>query len=160
LLAAVTDNSGRITGVHRTFLRRERPEKAPVPEPRRALGHLLGNGVRFGQATDVLLAGEGIETVLSLKSVLPQLPMVAALSANHLAALDFPPTLSQLYLACDRDVAGRLAAERLRARGGAAGIAVCEFLPMYADFNEDLSRIGPDAIRARFPDQHACTHGA
>ena len=47
-----------------------RPEKAPLPDPRRALGHLLGNGVRFGPAepapaqAGVLLAGEGIETVL------------------------------------------------------------------------------------------------
>ena len=41
--------------------------------------------------TGVLLAGEGIETVLSLKSVLPGLPMIAALSANHLAALDLAP---------------------------------------------------------------------
>ena len=50
LLAAVTDVHGRITGVHRTWLDRDRPEKAPLPDPRRALGHLLGNGVRFGLA--------------------------------------------------------------------------------------------------------------
>ena len=91
LLAAVTDAHGRITGVHRTWLDRIGPEKAPLPDPRRALGHLLGNGVRFGRAEDVLLAGEGIETVLSLKSVLPRMPMIAALSANHLAALEFTP---------------------------------------------------------------------
>ena len=39
---------------------------------------------------DVMAAGEGIETILSLRSVMPALPMVAALSANHLAALVLP----------------------------------------------------------------------
>ena len=70
------------------------------------MGHLLGHGVRFGVANDVMAAGEGIETMLSLRSILPTLPMVAALSANHLAALLFPPTLRRLYVARDRDPAG------------------------------------------------------
>jgi hypothetical protein len=86
LLAAVTDLDGTITGVQRTWLDRERPAKAPFADPRRALGYLLGNGVRFGHAADILAAGEGIETMLTLKSVLPALPMIAGLSANHLAA--------------------------------------------------------------------------
>jgi Toprim domain len=127
LLAGVTDLSGRITGVHRTWLDRARSDKAPLADPRRALGHLLGNGVRFpGFAgdEDVLLAGEGIETVLSLKSALPGMPMIAALSANHLAALKLTPMLSRLYVARDRDAAGRMAAERLRVRGSAGGIDV------------------------------------
>ena len=42
------------------------------------MGHLLGHGVRFGIVTDVMAAGEGIETMLSLRCVLPTLPMVAA----------------------------------------------------------------------------------
>ena len=74
------------------------PTKAPLADPRRALGHLLGNGVRFGKAEpapaeagDILAAGEGVETMLALKSVLPSLPVIAGLSANHLAALDLPP---------------------------------------------------------------------
>ena len=54
--------------------------------------------------------------MLALKSVLPTLPMIAALSANHLAALDLPPTLRRLYVALDNDAAGRIAAVRLRER--------------------------------------------
>ena len=91
LLAAVTDLDGNITGIQRTWLDPRRPDKAPLADPRRALGHLLGNGVRFGKAADILAAGEGIETMLALKSVLPSLPVIAGLSANHLAALDLPP---------------------------------------------------------------------
>jgi Toprim domain-containing protein len=160
LLAAVTDSAGRITGVHRTWLDRARPDKAPLTDPRRALGHLLGNGVRFpgfagNHAEDVLLAGEGIETVLSLKSVLPGMPMIAALSANHLAALELAPMLARLYVARDRDAAGRMAAERLHARGSAAGIDVRDLVPVHGDFNEDLSRLGPGILRAHLGDQLA-----
>jgi Toprim domain len=94
-----------------------RIELAGFTDPRRALGHLLGNGVRFpacagtpaelGKA-EVLIAGEGIETVLSLKCVLPAPPIIAALSANHLAAIEFAPMLARLYVARARDAAGRL----------------------------------------------------
>ena len=161
LFAAVTDPGGRITGIQRTWLDRSRPDKAPVADPRRALGRLLGNGVRFGAATDVLIAGEGIETMLALKSVLPLLPMVAALSANHLAALDLSPTpgsgpgqaLRRLYVARDNDTAGLKAANRLRDRGIAAGIEIRELVPVYGDFNIDLCRLGPEGVRAHLTDQ-------
>jgi hypothetical protein len=146
LLAAVTDLDGHITGVHRTWLDRDKPQKAPLPDPRRALGRLLGNGVRFGEPRDILVAGEGIETILSLKSMLPELPMVAALSANHLAALEFPPTLRRLYVAIDRDAAGFAAAERLHARGQLSGIEVRDLLPVRGDFNEDISRLFLDDV--------------
>ena len=106
LIAAVTDLDGRITGVHRTWLDPSGAGKAPIDTPRRAMGHLLGHGVRFGVASDVLAAGEGIETMLSLRMALPSMPMVAALSANHLAAILFPPALRRLYIARDADPAG------------------------------------------------------
>ena len=96
LIAAVTDLAGNITGVLRTWLDPTGVDKAPIDTPRRAMGHLLGNGVRFGAPTDVMTAGEGIETMLSVRSALPDLPMVAALSANHLAAILFRVTPRRL----------------------------------------------------------------
>ena len=131
--------------------RPQRPAKAPLADPRRALGRLLGNGVRFGNAADILAAGEGIETMLALKSVLPDLPMIAGLSANHLAALDLPSSLRRLYVARDNDAAGLRAANRLRERH--RGIDVRELVPVHADFNLDLCRLGPDGLRARLTDQ-------
>lgn len=103
LIAAVTGLDGCLTGVQRTWLDPSGRGKAPMPSPRRALGHLLGNGVRFGTAHDVLAAGEGVETVLALRTALPALPIVAALSAGHLAAMCLPPTLRCLYIARDND---------------------------------------------------------
>jgi len=149
LIAAVTGPDGTITGVHRTWLDRDGGGKAPIATPRRALGHLLGNAVRFGTAPDVLVAGEGIETMLSLRCVLPDMPMVAALSATHLTALILPPALRRLYIARDNDATGCHAAMRLRDRARAAGIEVRILWPVTNDFNADLRRFGADALLAR-----------
>ena len=48
MVASVTDLDGRQTGAHRTWLAPDGSGKAPVETPRRAMGDLLGHGVRFG----------------------------------------------------------------------------------------------------------------
>ncbi len=70
---------------------------APVDTPRRAMGHLLGHAVRFGPGGDVMATGEGIETMLSLRGVMPNMSMVAALSAAHLGAFLFRQHCVTLY---------------------------------------------------------------
>ena len=122
LIAAVTDKDGAVTGVQRTWLDPSGGAKAPVTVPRRALGHLLGHAVRFGTAGDVMAAGEGIETMLSLRQIMPALPLAAALSATNLAGLLFPPGLRRLYIVRDNDPAGRRAVRALTARAQAERI--------------------------------------
>ncbi|HWV51718.1 DUF7146 domain-containing protein [Pseudorhodoplanes sp.] len=153
LIAAVTDLDGRITGAHRTWLdpagfNPVTLGKAPLDTPRRAMGDLLGNAVRFGMAHDVVAAGEGIETVLSLRCVMPGLPMMAALSAAHLAAILFPATLRRLYVVRDNDPAGDGALAELFDRAHAARIEAVALSPRSDDFNLDLRRYGIDALRA------------
>ena len=148
LVAAITDIDGTMTGAHRTWLDPSGRMKAPVATPRRAMGQLLGNAVRFGTALDVMAAGEGIETMLSLRSVMPTVPMVAALSANHLAALLLPTTLRRLYIALDNDPAGQRAAETLTERAQEGGIEALTLIPGLGDFNDDLRRLGNDALAA------------
>ena len=148
LVAAVTDLGGRITGVHRTWLDPSGTDKAPIDTPRRAMGHLLGHGVRFAVADKVMAAGEGIETMLSLRMALPLMPMIAALSANHLAAILFPLVLRRLYIARDADPAGDSAVERLLDRAREAGIDAIVLSPTLADFNDDLRHLGIGHIRA------------
>lgn len=147
MIAEVTDLDGKITGAHRTWLDPRRRDKAPIDTPRRAMGDLLGNAVRFGTASDVMAAGEGIETVLSLRQVLPDMPMLAALSAAHLAAILFPDTLRRLYIVRDNDPAGDGAREALIERANAAGIEAIVISPELDDFNEDLRTLGLDALR-------------
>jgi len=148
MVAAVTDLDGKISGAHRTWLAPDGRGKAPVDTPRRAIGHLLGNAVRFGVAGEVMAAGEGIETMLSLRRVLPTIPMAAALSAAHLAALLFPISLRRLYIARDDDRAGDGATATLLDRAMEAGIESIALSPQLGDFNEDLRALGVDALRA------------
>jgi hypothetical protein len=152
LIAAVTDLDGAITGAHRSWLD-PLGGKAPLDQPRRAMGHLLGNGVRFGVAYDVLTAAEGTETTLALKTIVPAMPMVAALSAAHLAALILPATLRRLYVARDNDGAGRLAVEKLRERYRDRDIDIRALTPRAEDFNADLLTLGPDRLRSWIAEQ-------
>jgi hypothetical protein len=95
-----------------------------------------------------LAAGEGIETMLSLRCVLPTMPMAAALSANHLSAMSLSSSLRRLYIARDADAAGEVVQRTLTQRAKAAGIEAIALSPRLGDFNEDLHIFGLDALRA------------
>ncbi|UDQ88654.1 toprim domain-containing protein [Xanthobacter autotrophicus] len=148
MVAAVTDLSGRIRGVHRTWLAPNGSDKAAITTPRRAMGHLLEHAVRFGGADDVMAVGEGIETILSVRTLLPNLPMAAALSAAHLAVIAFPPGLRRLYIVRDNDPAGYRARDSVASRAASVGIEAIVLSPALGDFNEDLRAFGVDAVRA------------
>ena len=156
LVAAVTgaaeERSGHaaICGVHRTWLDPSRPAKAPVARPRKALGRVHGLAVRFGDpAPATLLVGEGIETVLSIVTAMPDTVAAAALSAGSLGAFAPPPGLARLVVARDNDVEGERAAERLARRCARAGVAAHVLVPEGDDFNDDLLALGPAALAAR-----------
>ncbi len=146
LIAAVTDFDHRLTGVHRTWISADGLDKAAIDPPRKAMGDLLGNAVRFGVADDVLVAGEGIETVLSLRQALPFLPAIAALSAAHLAAVRLPANCRRLYVLRDCDPAGEGACRRLVDRAKALGIEAVTLVPRLGDFNEDLCSYGAGGL--------------
>ncbi|MER8480827.1 toprim domain-containing protein, partial [Mesorhizobium sp. M1163] len=118
LIAAVTNLNGQTTGLQRTWLDASGNGKAQLADPRRSLGHLLGNAIWLGHqpGAPVMAAGEGFETMASLRTVMPALPVAAATSANHLAGLTLPPGCRRLYIAADADAAGRHGIERLSQR--------------------------------------------
>jgi hypothetical protein len=153
LIAAVTDGAGALQGVHRTWLAPDGQGKAEVETQRRAMGHLLGNAVRLTPQHNILVVGEGIETMLSLSEAASGLPVWAALSSGHLGAVQLPEGLQRLYIAIDRDPAGQRAAERLSARALDAGIAVRVLEPRLGDFNDDLRASGKDALRQHLAGQ-------
>ena len=152
LIVAVTSLDGRITGLQRTWLDPESNGKARVADPRRSMGHLLGNAIWLGLApatpVPVIIAGEGFETMASLRTVMPALPMAAATSANHLAAVGIPAGCRRLYIAGDADAAGRHGIERLGQRARDAGILAFELRPRLGDFNDDLRSLGPQRLAA------------
>jgi phage/plasmid primase-like uncharacterized protein len=95
-----------------------------------------------------MAAGEGVETVLSLKCVLPTMPMVAALSASNLAAMLLPSSLRRLYVARDADQAGARATSALRQRAARQGVEAIALTPRLGDFNDDLRAFGVTGLRA------------
>ncbi|MER9216494.1 toprim domain-containing protein [Mesorhizobium sp. M0663] len=157
LIAAVTNLDGRITGLQRTWLDPSDHGKAQLADPRRSLGDLLGNGIwlglKSGAPVPVMAAGEGFETMASLRTVIPALPVAAATSANHLAGLRLPLGCRRLYIAADADAAGRHGIERLSQRAGEAGILALVLRPQLGDFNDDLRHSGPAHLAAWLSDQ-------
>ena len=81
--------------------------------------------------------------------------MVAALSANHLAALRLPLSLRRLYIARDADAAGMAAAITLTSRAEAAGIEAYTLSPKFEDFNADLCKLDAELFRAALREQLA-----
>ena len=158
LVAAVTGNDGAVLGVQRTWLDPRRPAKAGVATTRKALGRIFGHAVRFGavrfgavpaDGLASLVVGEGIETVLSLITAVPEIGAAAALSAGSLGAFAPPPGVARLVIARDNDEDGALAAERLARRCARAGVAATVIVPIGNDFNDDLISLGAPALRAR-----------
>ena len=126
---------GAVCGVQRTWLDPEQPMKAPVASPRKALGRIHGHAVRFGEpATRTLLVGEGIETVLSLVTAMPDTVAAAALSAGSLGAFAPPPGVTRLVIAADNDTEGERAAERLVRRCARTGVAALLMVPEGDDY--------------------------
>jgi len=127
-----------------------RPGQGAGRVPRRADGYLFGHAVRFGTAWRHPAAGEGIETMLSLRQVLPTLPLAPPAEAAHLAGLRFPPGLRRLYIVRDNDRPAGARAEAVvdGTRGSAEGIAALSLAPVLDDFNDDLRQRGPDALAA------------
>ena len=172
LVAAVTggpgdENAGAIAGVQRTWLDPRSPAKAGVAAPRKALGRVYGLAVRFGivpaDGLAALVVGEGIETVLSLVTAVPEITAAAALSAGSLGAFAPPPGIARLVIARDNDEDGALAAERLARRCARTGIAATVIVPAGNDFNDDLVDFGGAALRARFAPlfrANACASGS
>ena len=150
MIAAVTDLDGQH---HRRASHLARSghgrDKAPIDTPRRAMGHLLGHAVRFGAADDVMAAGEGIETMLSLRCVMPdhadgrstfgRSPRSHPASGHAASPLHRPRRRSGRRWCGGRTVRhgrSRPGSRRSRCRRSCG------------DFNEDLRSFGIDALRA------------
>ena len=144
-------NGAAAEGVQRTWLDPKRPAKANLARPRKALGRVHGRAVRFGGSAygATLLAGEGIETVLSLVTAVPGIHAAAALSAGSLGAFEPPQDLALLVIARDKDVEGGHAANRLQRRCVERGIPSIVIVPEHSDFNDDLIAFGEETLTAR-----------
>ena len=80
--------------------------------------------------------------------VMPSIPMIAGLSAFHLAAIQFPAALRCLYVARDDDPAGAATLSTLAERCDPLGIAIIPLEPRLDDFNSDLTAYGHERLAA------------
>lgn len=148
IIAAVTDVSGSITGALRIYLDPITGSKALLAYPRKSMGNILGHGIRLGPLSDVAAAGEGLETMLALQSLIPEMPVIAATSASHLGALIIHPQIKRLYIALDNDAAGKAAAQRIKLRHQESDVALPLLRPLSNDWNDDLVKHCPARVRA------------
>ena len=163
LLAAITDNAGTVTGCSRVFLNAQTSGLADIEAPKRVLGRLHGNAIRFGEVSSCtdLLVGEGLENTLSVGTALPRAALASCLTANHLAAFTYPSSIKRLWIARDNDETGARAATRLADRADTDGIEPLILTPARDDFNLDLTEDGVTEVRRRlaaFIDAHASEH--
>jgi hypothetical protein len=145
LLALATDREGRPAAVQATWLRADGRGKADIDPARKTFGRVAGAAVRLGEGDDVLLVGEGVESVLSAMQALGE-GGYALLGTGGLKGIVLPEiyrTRRVIVVADnDRSGAGQTAAhEAARRLIGAQGfLDVRIALPSRAgmDFNDRL----------------------
>jgi putative DNA primase/helicase len=140
MVAAAQGPDGSIVGLHRTFLRANGADKAPISHPRMMLGTIARGAVRLAAASIELAIGEGIETSLSFQER-QRVPTWAALSAGGLQTVVLPPRplAATVFVLVDLDeageTAGRITADRLSREGRKVKLA----RPMAGkDFNDAI----------------------
>ena len=144
MVALVTGGSDDAPiGIHRTFLARDGSGKAPVTPNKMMLGPCSGGAVRLASARDVLMVGEGIETVLSAMQATGH-PAWAALSTSGLRNLDLPRGVRDVIVLADGDDPGEAAAQECARRWRREGRHVrIARPPRQMDFNDLLVRGAP-----------------
>jgi len=149
LLAKITDNQGNITGCARTYLDPFTGAIADLSNPKRILGRLHGNAVRFWSGSNPvhLIVGEGLENTLSVGTALPEFNLASCLTATHLGLFIPPSGVKRIWIARDNDVAGERAAQILASKLASSGIECRCLVPKLSDFNEDLLAFGKEAFR-------------
>ena len=149
LISAITDHDGTLHAIQRTYLAHETPTKASVDDPKRTLGHIAGGAIRIGDTEDLIAVGEGLETMLSLRTAFPRLPIAATTGTQILSGWTPAPRHRRILIASDSDEAGRTAAEALAERLRSDQLVVAVAIPLEGDFNDELQQLGATDLRKR-----------
>lgn len=104
MIAGIQGPDGRVSAVHITWLKPDgrgkadlppHPDTGEIPPRRKVRGRKEGGTIRFAAAGETLVLGEGIESVLSARVVLPDLPAWSAVDLGNLSGgglREEPPT--------------------------------------------------------------------
>ena len=142
MVAAVSHYPNKeVTAVHRTYLSCEGNSKAILETPKMLLGNSKGGAIHLTPVQDELIVCEGIEEGLTLLSLFNKAVWVAG-SASLLGSLILPPLplASLVYIAEDKDLAGKKNAALLKSRLNEEGrrVLTLKSPEPYEDFNHLL----------------------
>lgn len=139
LVAGITDATGTLIGIQRTFLAKDGQGKAPIPKPKLSLGSLRGGAIRCGNPDRTLILTEGLEDALSAMQLFG-VPAWAAAGAGMLASMRLPFSIRSVIIARDNDPAGERAAQAAARALSLQGREVRIIQPMDGckDFNDEL----------------------
>lgn len=128
--------NAQATSIHRIYIARDGRGKAPVEDPKKDMAKpsdiiKTGSAIFLDPPAEVMAIGEGIETMLSVRSTYPSLACWATATANMLQAVNLPKGLKRLFIFADLDRSrtGEIVAKELIARCQAENIEVFAFLP-------------------------------
>jgi hypothetical protein len=148
VLALASDRDGRPAAVQATWLRADGSGKASVEPVRKTFGRVAGAAVRLVEGDDVLLVGEGVESVLSAMQALGE-GGYALLGTGGLKSVVLPEAYRdrRVIVAADNDRSGagqkaaHAAARRLVEEQGFLDVRIA--LPPRAgtDFNDFLRSV-------------------
>lgn len=137
MIAGVTDGTGSLVAIQRTFLAPDGQSKAPIKGAKRSLGPIGLGAVRLASAATVLGVAEGVETGLSAMEIF-RLPVWCVLGSN-LSRLDLPRPVRNVVIFGDRGATGEAAAAKAcqiyRSQGRKV---VVRFPEVGDDFNDEL----------------------
>ncbi|WP_333830498.1 DUF7146 domain-containing protein [Pararhodobacter sp.] len=121
LLGLVSGPDGGVVALHRTWLA-EGPHgwnKAPVPAPKKVLGHYWGGSIHIWSGTGPrggkgcplsqcapgarVYIAEGIEDALSVVVLAPHARVLAGISLGNLRAVALPEAVTEVVLVADQD---------------------------------------------------------
>jgi len=131
-------SDGTALANHRTFRVRDGSGKAPVEPQKMMSGPCRGGAVLLALPSEMLMAGEGIETCHAAMHATGH-PAWAALSTSGLRSLDLPRDVREVIVLADGDEPGEAAARdyawRWKGEGRSVRIARA---PRGMDFNDML----------------------
>ncbi|MBN9487877.1 MAG: toprim domain-containing protein [Alphaproteobacteria bacterium] len=107
LLALATDAENRPAAVQATYLRADGSGKAPIDPVRKTFGSARGAAVRLMEGDDVLMVGEGVESVLSVLQAVGE-GGYALLGTSGLKSIVLPEVYAarRIIIAADNDASG------------------------------------------------------
>lgn len=141
MVASVTDLSGQVIAIQRTFIARDGSGKALIQSPKRSLGSLAEGSVQLGPSAPTIGIAEGIETGLSAMERFA-VPVWCALGSN-LARIALHDITRNVMIFADRGEAGEHAAEKASAAFRSIGRRVAVRFPAdnFKDFNDELKAL-------------------